>query len=112
VDWTDSDTEELKIEYKLPKPETPAEKRENRKYFGYIVRVYYKRQLQAATSGPDWLAQQYPPTPSPSEIVPDWTPPANAVIMRTEFLFHRRRFEIAQAHHFVRSYRRDDVAIG
>ncbi|MEI9893497.1 MAG: hypothetical protein WDN28_06255 [Chthoniobacter sp.] len=64
ADWADSDTEELAVEYQLPKPEARAAKRENRKYFGYIVRIYYKQQLQAATAEPDRLAQQYPPPPT------------------------------------------------
>ena len=56
-DWVNSDTEELAVEYNLPKPS----RRENRNYFGYIVRIYYKGQLQAAAADPDRLAQQYPP---------------------------------------------------
>jgi hypothetical protein len=64
ADWTESDTEELAVEYHLPKPEAKAAKRENRKYFGYIVRVYYKQQLQAATAEPERLSQQYPPPPT------------------------------------------------
>lgn len=64
ADWTDTDTEELAVEYQLPKLEPRAAKRENRKYFGYIVRIYYKQQLQAAAAEPDRLAQQYPPPPT------------------------------------------------
>jgi tetratricopeptide (TPR) repeat protein len=64
ADWADSDTEELAVEYQLPKLEARAAKRENRKYFGYIVRIYYKQQLQAAAAEPDRLAQQYPPPPT------------------------------------------------
>lgn len=63
ADWTDTDTEELAVEYQLPKPE-PRAKREDRKYFGYIVRIYYKQQLQAAAAEPERLAQQYPPPPT------------------------------------------------
>jgi hypothetical protein len=64
ADWVDSDTEELAVEYQLPKQEARAAKRENRKYFGYIVRIYYKQQLQSATAEPERLAQQYPPPPT------------------------------------------------
>jgi tetratricopeptide (TPR) repeat protein len=64
ADWTESDVEELAVEYQLPKPEAKAAKRENRKYFGYIVRIYYKQQLQAATAEPERLSQQYPPPPT------------------------------------------------
>jgi len=64
ADWVESDTEELAVEYQLPKPEARSAKRENRKYFGYIVRIYYKQQLQAAAAEPVRLAQQYPPPPT------------------------------------------------
>ena len=64
ADWVEADTEELAVEYNLPKAEAKAAKRENRKYFGYIVRIYYKQQLQAATAEPERLAQQYPPPPT------------------------------------------------
>jgi hypothetical protein len=64
ADWVESDLEELAVEYQLPKPDAKAAKRENRKYFGYIVRIYYKQQLQAATAEPERLAQQYPPPPT------------------------------------------------
>ena len=64
ADWVDSDTEELTVEYQLPKPEARGAKRENRKYFGYIVRIYYKQKLQSAAAEPDRLAQQYPAPPT------------------------------------------------
>jgi hypothetical protein len=62
ADWVDSDTEELAVEYQLPRPEPRT--RENRKFFGYIVRIYYKKELQAASADPERLGQQYaaPPT--------------------------------------------------
>jgi len=61
ADWVNSDTEELAVDYQLPKLDARLAKRENRKYYGYIVRIYYKQQLQAATAEPDRLAVQYPP---------------------------------------------------
>jgi len=64
ADWLEGETEELAVEYQLPKPEAKAAKRENRKYFGYIVRIYYKQQLQTATAEPERLSQQYPPPPT------------------------------------------------
>jgi hypothetical protein len=64
ADWLESDTEELAAEYALPRSDTRAAKKENRKYFGYIVRIYYKSQLQAAVAEPDRLAQQFPPPPT------------------------------------------------
>ncbi len=63
ADWTDTDTEELAVEYQLPRPEAGQTKREVREFFGYIVRVYYKQQLQAATAEPERLAEQYPAPP-------------------------------------------------
>jgi hypothetical protein len=62
VDWVDQDTEELVVDYQLPRPEPRS--RENRKYFGYIVRIYYKNQLQAASADPERLGQQYPAPPT------------------------------------------------
>jgi tetratricopeptide (TPR) repeat protein len=62
ADWVDSDTEELAVDYQLPKPEPRT--RENRKYFGYIVRIYYKKQLQAAISDPERLGREYPAPPT------------------------------------------------
>ncbi len=60
ADWAEGDTEELAVEYQLPRPEPGRAKRESREYFGYIVRVYYKQQLQAAVAEPERLGQQYP----------------------------------------------------
>jgi tetratricopeptide (TPR) repeat protein len=57
-DWTEGDTEELLAQYELP-----IEKR-NRKYFGYLVRLYYKGELQSATGTPETLVQKYPPPPT------------------------------------------------
>ena len=64
ADWADTDTEELAVEYELPRPEAGQAKREAREFFGYLVRVYYKQQLQAATAEPERLAVQYPPPPT------------------------------------------------
>jgi tetratricopeptide (TPR) repeat protein len=64
ADWNEGDNEELAVEYHLPKPEARAAKKENRKYFGYLVRIYYKQQLQASAAEPERLAQQYPPPPT------------------------------------------------
>jgi hypothetical protein len=61
ANWTDQDTQELAVEYRLPNPKTADVKRENRKYFGYLVRIYYKQQLQAAAAEPGLLGQQHPP---------------------------------------------------
>ena len=60
VDWADSDSEELAVEYQLPRPEPGRVKRETREFFGYLVRIYYKQQLQASFAEPERLGQQYP----------------------------------------------------
>ena len=57
ADWADSDTEELAVEYQLPLPEKGSGKRE---FYGYLVRIYYKGQLQTTTAEPARLADDYP----------------------------------------------------
>ena len=61
ADWLDSSTETLEVDYQLPHPDAKAARRENRKYFGYLIRVYYKNELQAAAGEPEKLVQQFPP---------------------------------------------------
>ena len=60
TDWRDDDTEILEVEYLQPAPDPRDPKRENRKYFGYIVRVYYKDELQATRAEPPILGQKFP----------------------------------------------------
>ncbi|HYR57393.1 MAG TPA: hypothetical protein VEO95_02140 [Chthoniobacteraceae bacterium] len=67
ADWLDSNIETLEVDYQLPLPDAKAARRENRKYFGYLIRVYYKGELQAATGEPERLVQQFPPEPRLSE---------------------------------------------
>jgi hypothetical protein len=55
ADWVDSDNEELTVDYDLPLSDDG-----HRKYFGYIVRVYYKKQLQAELAEPRRLATEFP----------------------------------------------------
>ena len=64
ANWVKSETEELAVEYQLPKPDAGATKRGRRAYYGYLVRVYYRQRLQAATADPVRLRQQYPPPPT------------------------------------------------
>jgi len=63
ADWSKSDTEGLAVEYDLPKPTAGSTKPDLRKYYGYLVRIYYRNQLQAATASPERLQRQYPPPP-------------------------------------------------
>jgi tetratricopeptide (TPR) repeat protein len=60
TDWRDDDTELLEVEYNQPLPDASDPKRENRIYFGYIIRVYYKDELQATGSDPADLGQKFP----------------------------------------------------
>lgn len=63
ADWSDTDTETLEVSYELPLADPRTSKRESRKYFGYLVRVYYKGDLQASAGEPEKLVQQFPPEP-------------------------------------------------
>lgn len=60
ADWLESNTEELAVEYQLPVADAQRAKREQREFYGYIVRVFYKRQLQAAAAEPARLVEDYP----------------------------------------------------
>ncbi|MEA3213357.1 MAG: hypothetical protein QOE70_6414 [Chthoniobacter sp.] len=61
ADWLDASVETLEVDYQLPLPEARGARKESRKYFGYLVRVYYKGDLQAASGEPDRLVQQFSP---------------------------------------------------
>jgi hypothetical protein len=41
-------------------PDASDPRREERKYFGYIIRVYYKDELQATGAEPASLGQTFP----------------------------------------------------
>lgn len=60
VDWREDESEVLEVEYNQPLPETRDPKQEIRKFYGYIVRVYYKDELQATRSEPTVLGQKFP----------------------------------------------------
>ncbi len=62
-DFAEGDTEILEVEYLLPKPDAGEAKAESRGYFGYIVRVYYKGDLQDTRAEPTRLAAQFPAPP-------------------------------------------------
>ncbi|MEI9895708.1 MAG: hypothetical protein WDN28_17940, partial [Chthoniobacter sp.] len=63
ADWVGSDTEQLEIDYQLPKAPTAADEIVDRKYYGYIIRLYYHELLQAAVAEPPALAKLHPPAP-------------------------------------------------
>ncbi len=60
VDWREEDTEILEVEYNQPAPDVRDPKRENRKYLGYVIRLYYKDELQATNAEPPVLGQKFP----------------------------------------------------
>lgn len=55
VDWLDAGMEELNVAYLLGSED------QGRKYFGYVVSVRYKDELQASTAEPKSLLEQFPP---------------------------------------------------
>ncbi len=61
ADWGDGDIEVLEVEYAQPPPDPKEKSRVERKFFGYVVRVYYKTDLQACSADPVKLMNQYPP---------------------------------------------------
>lgn len=58
VDWKDGDTESLEVSYELPVQQARTERRE---YYGYIVRLYYRGELQDTKAEPVSLNQKFPP---------------------------------------------------
>ena len=63
TDWADNNMEILEVDYTLPRPDVRDNTRsvENRKYFGYVARIYYKKELQDMRAEPVRLLQQFPP---------------------------------------------------
>lgn len=70
VDWANGATEVLNVDYLQPKTDAAAagkketkdaKSTENRQYFGYQVRVYYKKELQAMRADPAKLLKQFKP---------------------------------------------------
>ena len=61
ADWTESDIEILEVEYSQPLRDPKEKQAENRKYYGYEVRVYYKNNLQDIRAEPVKLLKQFPP---------------------------------------------------
>ena len=57
VDWRDADTETLEVDYDLPAAQARTEHRE---YYGYIVRLYYRGELQDTKADPVSLNQKFP----------------------------------------------------
>ena len=59
-DFRDDESEVLEVDYIQPLPDPRDPKREKRNYYGYIVRIYYKDELQATRAEPSVLGQKFP----------------------------------------------------
>jgi hypothetical protein len=64
IDWKDGEAETLDVTYELPAAQARAEHRE---YYGYIVRLYYRGELQDTKAEPASLNQKFPPPYTLSE---------------------------------------------
>lgn len=60
IDWSSPDGETLEISYAQVPPESRTRRQSQRNYYGYIVRVYYKGELNASAAEPERLLKQYP----------------------------------------------------
>jgi len=60
ADWVQDDVEILDVDYTQSAPE-PGKIEEARHYYGYVVCVYYNKQLQDQASDPVELIKSYPP---------------------------------------------------
>jgi len=60
ADWQNEDVEELEVDYTQAPPE-PGKIEEGRHYYGYIVCVYYNKELQDQAADPETLIKKYPP---------------------------------------------------
>jgi hypothetical protein len=60
ADWQQDDIEILEVDYTQSPPE-PGKIEEGRQYYGYIVVVYYNKELQDQAADPPSLIKKYPP---------------------------------------------------
>lgn len=60
IDWSTADPETLEVEYSQQPPLATGPKSEKREYHGYVVRVYYKGQLQDLRASPETLNAKFP----------------------------------------------------
>ena len=60
IDWESADPETLEVEYSQQPPLAKGPKTEKREYHGYVVRVYYKGQLQDLRAEPETLNAKFP----------------------------------------------------
>lgn len=64
VDWSSNEPELLEVQYTLPESGLPGSAAENgatgRKFFGYIMGVYYNKELQDFRADPASIAKDFP----------------------------------------------------
>lgn len=58
VDWSSSDPETLEVEYSRQPPIGRTPRQEKREYYGYVVNVYHKGDLQDVRSQPESLKDE------------------------------------------------------
>lgn len=75
IDWVNGAPEELRVTY-IPSSTGPdAENSQvRRKYLGYIVRVYYRNQLQDVAAEPKRLLDLFPPPNTLTDELPETDP--------------------------------------
>jgi len=67
IDWQDDNIEILQVSYPVPSAAPTADGALPRTYFGYMVQVYYKDQLQDFRTEPGSIREMFPPKVSLSE---------------------------------------------
>ena len=60
IDWATQEPEVLEVEYSQQPPLAKGPKTERREYYGYVVRVYYKGELQDLRAEPEALNAKFP----------------------------------------------------
>ena len=60
ADWQQEDIEILEVDYTQAPPE-PGKLEETRHYYGYVVCIYYNKELQDQAADPVTLLKKYPP---------------------------------------------------
>ncbi len=60
ADWRDGGKETLEVDYDLPQTGRDDPTGENRRFYGYVVRIYFKGTLQATSAEPASLTQKFP----------------------------------------------------
>jgi Tetratricopeptide repeat len=64
IDWAGLDPETLEVEYSRQPPLVRTGRPEKREFYGYIIRLYHKGQLQDLRAQPDSLKEEFPAPPT------------------------------------------------